>query len=129
MFPLPSSPFSMKPLASVLVLTTRQFAQAVDFYLSEEGKPYTEELNRVACLPSNDESDALLLGYALEGIRLAGTFGSYREVAAADTIVEDDGREVPVAAGDRVFVSFVSCPPPNPPRLLSPSLLRPRPVS
>lgn len=86
-----------------------QFAQAVDFYLSEEGSPYMADLNRVACLPSNDESDALLLGYAMEGIRLAGTFGSYREVAVADTIVEDDGREVPVTPGDRVFVSFVSC--------------------
>lgn len=69
-----------------------------------------EELNRVACLPSTDETDTLMLGYALEGIRLAGTFGSYREVAAEDVIVEDDGREVPVKPGDRVFVSFV-CPP------------------
>ena len=43
----------------------------------------------------------------MEGIRLAGTFGSYREAAAADTIMEDDGREVPVKPGDRVFVSFV----------------------
>ncbi len=44
----------------------------------------------------------------MEGIRLAGTFGSYREAAVADTIPEDDGREVSVKAGDRVFVSFVS---------------------
>ena len=44
----------------------------------------------------------------MEGIRLAGTFGAYRQAAAADTIVEDDGREVNIAAGDRVFVSFVS---------------------
>ena len=87
-----------------------QFAQAVDFYLSEEGKPYMEELNRVACLPSTEETDSLMLGYAFEGIRLAGTFGSYREVAEEDVIIEDDGREVPVKPGDRVFVSFVSFP-------------------
>lgn len=43
----------------------------------------------------------------MEGIRLAGTFGSYREVAVPDTIREDDGREVPVKPKDRVFVSFV----------------------
>lgn len=64
----------------------------------------------MACMPSTDETDSLMLGYALEGIRLAGTFGSYREVAEEDVIVEDDGREVPVKAGDRVFVSFVSSP-------------------
>lgn len=105
----------------------KQFAQAVDFYLSEEGKPYAEELNRVACMPSTDETDSLMLGYALEGIRLAGTFGSYREVAEEDVIVEDDGREVPVKAGDRVFVSFVSCP--SSPHPLSTRLKRhpPRP--
>lgn len=61
-------------------------------------------------MPSTDETDGLMLGYALEGIRMAGTFGSYREVAEEDVIVEDDGREVPVKAGDRVFVSFVSYP-------------------
>lgn len=44
----------------------------------------------------------------MEGIRLAGTFGSYREVAAKDTIVEDNGEQVHVKPGDRVFVSFVS---------------------
>lgn len=84
-----------------------QFAQAVDFYLSPEGTPYLAELNRVACMASTEETDALLLGYAMEGIRLAGTFGSYREVAVRDVIVEDDGREVPVSPKDRVFVSFV----------------------
>lgn len=44
----------------------------------------------------------------MEGIRLAGTFGSYREASAEDTIREDDGREVPIKPKDRVFVSFVS---------------------
>lgn len=44
----------------------------------------------------------------MEGIRMAGTFGLYREAVQGDTITEDDGRRVPVDAGDRVFVSFVS---------------------
>lgn len=39
---------------------------------------------------------------------MAGTFGLYRQVAEADTIVEDDGRNVSVQPGDRVFVSCVS---------------------
>jgi linoleate 10R-lipoxygenase len=42
----------------------------------------------------------------MEGIRLNGTFGSYREAASACT-VDDGGRQVSVKAGDKVFVSFV----------------------
>lgn len=85
-----------------------QFAQAVDWYLSEDGKPYIEEIRRIAVQDSTDETDALLLGYAMEGIRMAGTFGLYRKAAAVDTITEDDGRQVQVQPGDRVFCSFVS---------------------
>lgn len=80
----------------------------MDFYLSPRGEKYVPELHQAACQESSQDADALLLGYAMEGIRLAGTFGSYREVATSDTIKEDDGREVPVKPGDRVFVSFVS---------------------
>jgi hypothetical protein len=43
----------------------------------------------------------------MEGIRLAGTFGLYRE-AAESLVINDNGRDVPVKAGDNVFVSFVS---------------------
>lgn len=39
---------------------------------------------------------------------MAGTFGLYRKVAAADTITEDDGRKFNVKPGDSVFISFVS---------------------
>lgn len=42
-----------------------------------------------------------------QGIRLNGTFGSYREAASACT-VDDDGRKVDVKAGDKIFCSFVS---------------------
>jgi hypothetical protein len=84
------------------------FAQAVDFFLSPAGQQHIPDIHRIANEPSSEETDALLLGYAMEGIRLAGTFGSYREVATNDVIHEDDGRSIPVKAGDRVFVSFVS---------------------
>ena len=43
----------------------------------------------------------------MEGIRLNGTFGSYREAATAMEI-DDDGRHVSIKPGDKVFVSFVS---------------------
>jgi hypothetical protein len=43
----------------------------------------------------------------MEGIRIAGTLGLYRD-AAESLVINDNGRDVPVKAGDRVFVSFVS---------------------
>lgn len=43
----------------------------------------------------------------MEGIRLNGTFGSYRCADSATTIPDSPGREVQVKAGDKVFVSFV----------------------
>jgi len=59
------------------------------------------------------EAAEKLLHYAQEGIRLNGTFGSYRESTTSVT-VNDGGREVSVKPGDKVFVSFVctfvSCP-------------------
>lgn len=107
------------PTAAAVVPTQAEvFAQAVDYYLGE-GSGLLGELNRVACLPSSEETDALLLGYALEGVRLAGTFGSHREVVGGDKIFEDDGRVVEVSAGDRVFVSFVSFKKPFPFPLLN----------
>ena len=43
----------------------------------------------------------------MEGIRLNGTFGSYRRSEISTTIT-DGKRSVPVVPGDKVFVSFVS---------------------
>jgi cytochrome P450 len=80
----------------------------VDWYLSSEGQQHIPELQRVALADPSEETDALLLGYAMEGIRLAGTFGLYRRAAVADTIKEDDGRELHIQAGDCVFVSSAS---------------------
>lgn len=86
----------------------QQFAQAVDFYLSAGGQPHLEAIHRIASQGSSEETDALLLGYALEGIRMAGPPGIYRQAVAADAFTEGDGREVKVQPGDRVFVSFAS---------------------
>ncbi|CAK7232698.1 hypothetical protein SCUCBS95973_009190 [Sporothrix curviconia] len=97
------------PTAGAMVPNQAEvFAQAVDFFLSPAGEQHITDIHRIANEPVSPESDALLLGYAMEGIRLAGTFGSYRRAASDDIIVEDDGRRVSVSAGDRVFVSFVS---------------------
>ncbi len=42
----------------------------------------------------------------MEGIRLNGTFGSYRQ-SAVETNLDDNGRSVHVKPGDKVFTSFV----------------------
>ncbi|KAM5345930.1 hypothetical protein ACJ41O_011791 [Fusarium nematophilum] len=97
------------PTAGAMVPNQAQvFAQTLDWYLSPAGEKYRPELHRIAALETGDETDALLLGYAMEGIRMAGTFGLYREAAEADVITEDNGDEIPVQPGTRVFVSFVS---------------------
>ncbi|KAI2778552.1 heme peroxidase [Daldinia loculata] len=81
------------------------FAQALDYYLSSEGSKYIPKIHSIANSPSSGETDALMLGYCMEGIRLSGTLGSYRQAAAGDTITEDDNREVSISIGDRIFIS------------------------
>lgn len=44
----------------------------------------------------------------MEGIRLNGTFGSYRRSEVSTTLTDAGGRTVPIVPGDKVFVSFVS---------------------
>lgn len=93
------------------------FAQAVDYYLTGEGRPHVAQIHQLArgssssSHSSKEEADARLRGYAMEGVRLSG-LGACREAAQADTIREDDGRSVHVQSGSRVFVSFVSDAPP-----------------
>ncbi|KAJ9645772.1 hypothetical protein H2199_002812 [Coniosporium tulheliwenetii] len=94
------------PTATAMVPNQAQvFTQALDFYLSPRGQPYLPEINRLAKLDT-PEADDKILHYCMEGIRLNGTFGSYREAAGSAT-VDDGGRLVHVKPGDKVFVSFV----------------------
>lgn len=83
-----------------------QFTQLLDYYLSEEGKVHLPEINRLSKLDTA-ESDDKILHYAMEGIRLNGTFGSYRE-STVETTIRDGNRQVRVKPGDKVFVSFVN---------------------
>ncbi|KAL2008268.1 hypothetical protein VTN00DRAFT_8250 [Thermoascus crustaceus] len=95
------------PTAIAMVPNQAQvFTQILDFYLSDEGKVHLPEINRLA-KEDTPESDEKLLHYVMEGIRLNGTFGSYRE-SQVNLTVDDDGREVNIKEGDKVFVSFVS---------------------
>ncbi|KYK60784.1 heme peroxidase [Drechmeria coniospora] len=94
------------PTAGAFVPNEGQsFAQAVDFYLSASGRLHLEELHRIASEPRNDDNDALLLGYALEGVRLSGPASIYRKAVAAETVAVEDSRHVRFEPGQHVFVS------------------------
>lgn len=62
---------------------------------------------RIATSSATDADDKLLR-YAMEAIRLNGTFGSYRNAERA-SVLDDAGFSgtVNVKPGDKVFVSFV----------------------
>ncbi|RDA84989.1 hypothetical protein CP532_3881 [Ophiocordyceps camponoti-leonardi (nom. inval.)] len=97
------------PTAGALVPNEAQlFAQAVDFYLSPRGQPHLDEIYRLASQGSSHESDSLLLGYALEGVRMSGPPGFCREASEADAYTDEHGDETRIQAGDRVFVTFDS---------------------
>ncbi|KAG6011007.1 hypothetical protein E4U21_000038 [Claviceps maximensis] len=93
------------PTAAGLVPNQGQmFAQAVDWYLSADGQQHLPELERLAAAEPSDANDALLLGYAMEGIRLAGAFDCYRHASQPDVIIDADGKDVHVQPGHRVFI-------------------------
>ena len=81
-----------------------QFTQIMDYYLGA-GSKHLPEINRLAKI-DNAETDEKLLHYAMEGIRLNGTFGSYRRSTISTTVTDGD-TQVPIKPGDKVFVSFV----------------------
>ncbi|KAL8770606.1 MAG: hypothetical protein Q9209_003674 [Squamulea sp. 1 TL-2023] len=95
------------PTAVAMVPNQAQvFTQILDYYLSDEGKQHLPDINRYAKMDT-PEGDDKILHYAMEGIRLNGTFGSYRQSTVHDTI-DDGGRQVRVKPGDKIFCSFVS---------------------
>ncbi|MCJ1398075.1 hypothetical protein MMC11_001272 [Xylographa trunciseda] len=94
------------PTAAAMVPNQAQvFTQLLDYYLSEEGKSYLPDIRRLA-LEDTPDADEKLLHYCMEGIRLNGTFGSYRE-STISTTIDDGGRAVDVKPGDKIFCSFV----------------------
>jgi len=81
------------------------FTQALDYYLSPEGVSHMPAIKALA-LQDNDEADEKIMHYVMEGIRLNGTFGSYRE-STVHTTIDDGGKPIKVKPGDKVFCSFV----------------------
>ncbi|KAH7143587.1 heme peroxidase [Dactylonectria macrodidyma] len=97
------------PTAAALVPNQGQvFAQSVDWYLSPAAEQYRAEIHRISLLESGPETDALLLGYALEGVRMSGGLGLHREAVSPDIVAEDNGRKVSVQPGTKIVVSFAA---------------------
>nr|POE59026.1 psi-producing oxygenase a [Quercus suber] len=83
-------------------------AMIMDYYMSPAGHSHWPEIQRIA-RSDTPEAEDQLLRYAMEGIRLNGTFGGYRR-AAGETSLDDtnfSGENVDIKPGDKVFVSFV----------------------
>lgn len=76
----------------------------MDYYLGE-GISHLPEIQRWA-RENTKESFDTLLHYVNEGIRLNGTFGSYRR-SQVNYVFQEDGRQIAVKPGDKVFCSFV----------------------
>lgn len=97
------------PTAGAMVANQAQvITQIMDFYLTQEpGKPHWAAV-QAAARSKDPASDDTLLRYAMEAIRLHGTFGSYRTAVGADTLDDEGFRgQVSVQPNDKVFVSFV----------------------
>ena len=98
------------PTAVAMVPNQSQvFTQIVDFYLDTSargGSAHLPDIQQLATGPDTPESDDKLLHYVNEAIRLNGTFGSYRRSEVNHTFHEN-GHDIPVARGDKVFCSFV----------------------
>ena len=95
------------PTAIAMIPNQSQvFTQLLDFYLSPRGEAHWPTIQKLAQEDSPAAFDTLM-HYAMEGIRLNGTFGSYR-VATVEATIDDGGEPVHVVPGDRVFASFVS---------------------
>lgn len=96
------------PTASAMVPNQSQvFTQIVDFYLSPAGLPHLPQIQHLARGPDTADSDDKLLHYAMEGIRLNGTFGSYRRAEINHTFANEPHGPVTVKPGDKVFCSFI----------------------
>ncbi|KAK4101146.1 heme peroxidase, partial [Parathielavia hyrcaniae] len=91
--------------AAIVTFQAKLFAEAVDFYLSPAGAAHRDAIHALAAQPPSEQTDALLLGYALEGIRLSGSTRLHFQATAANTIPAQDGTEICVQPGDQVVVS------------------------
>ena len=95
------------PTAGGMIANQAQlFAQCLDFYLEPENATHLKEINRLAKL-DDVKADDLILRYFMEGTRIRGTVGMYRNVATTTTI-QDGDREINVHPGEELFIDCVT---------------------
>ncbi|CAG7848099.1 Psi-producing oxygenase A AltName: Full=Fatty acid oxygenase ppoA; Includes: RecName: Full=Linoleate 8R-lipoxygenase; Includes: RecName: Full=9,12-octadecadienoate 8-hydroperoxide 8R-isomerase [Serendipita indica DSM 11827] len=96
---------------AMIVASVANFAQAtthvVDFYLDKEREEEFKHLKDLS-MDKTAEADALLAGYAREGLRFRPQApGIFRRATKDVTVVEGNGlKPVDIKAGDRIFVSL-----------------------
>ena len=95
------------PTAVAMIPNQSQvFTQLLDFYLGPKGAAHWPTIVDLAKTDDQAAFDALM-HYAMEGIRLNGTFGAYRLSTVEADIPDGENGTVHVVPGDRVFSSFV----------------------
>ncbi|KKY29272.1 putative fatty acid oxygenase [Phaeomoniella chlamydospora] len=95
------------PVATAMIPNQAQvFTQMLDFYLTPENQHHWTAIQTLA-EQNTSSSFTELMGYMMEGVRLNGTFGSYRE-SQVSTTIDDNGTPISVRTGSKVFCSFVS---------------------
>lgn len=91
---------------------TNKSAQLIDFYMQEENKVHWNEIQRLATL-NTPEADQSIIKYVLEGTRLSNSLGIMRNVDPVDgqpLSIAQNGQNISVKKGDKLFVSFVRFP-------------------
>ncbi|KAF2273329.1 heme peroxidase [Westerdykella ornata] len=82
------------------------FGQTIEYFLTGEGKKHWPAIQELAAKPDSDEAAfETLMHYFLEGSRLNGETGVFRDVAR-ETTIQDGERQFTVHPGDRVFVNL-----------------------
>ncbi|KXX80191.1 Linoleate 10R-lipoxygenase [Madurella mycetomatis] len=93
--------------AGMVTHQAKLFTEAVDFYLSPQGSPHLAEIHLLASQEPSSTNDALLLGYALEGVRLSASGDKFHfHATTADSLRADNGTEIVIQPGDRVTVNL-----------------------
>jgi linoleate 8R-lipoxygenase / 9,12-octadecadienoate 8-hydroperoxide 8R-isomerase len=80
------------------------FGQTIEYFLVGEGQKHWPAIQKLA-EDDSEESFEKLMHYTMEGSRLNGETGVFREVAS-DTTITDKGKTFNVKKGDRIFVNL-----------------------
>ncbi|KAH6616000.1 heme peroxidase [Chaetomium sp. MPI-SDFR-AT-0129] len=91
--------------AAIVPYQAKLFTEAAAFYLDPKNAAHLEAIHAIAAQPASEQTDAQLLGYALEGVRLSSSTKLHFQATAADTLAGPDGTELSVQPGDRVAVT------------------------